>query len=319
MTMREMVLNHASLAAEDSYAAVGFLKDVVPGMTQLVKKGVTTTVLRTARFPTEILCAPGFSLYDAMQRLRRDGARDEYGFLVRLTTKASLQSDVEADVEHRFRTCETRDLPPGDGEPLLLCVLIGGVAIGFPTGAEAEWDRDRIVVTFYELQGDGTTFSGETEEIDHLARAFHAAPICRRHLAIYRRHLDRLRTGSELWNKRQEAFPDLVFGPDVEDHLRKVPRLHTVIERLSELNDDAERWRREGGAMPRWTRNVVNESERVRKNPGLREARRFRSHFGGTRLFLPHVRFGIGRRIHLHFDAERREVEIGYIGPHLPL
>ena len=310
MTMREMVLNHASLAAEDPYVAVGFLKDVVPGMTQLVKKGVTTTVLRTARFPAEIPCAPEFSLYDAMQRLRRNGARDQYGFLVGIMTKASLLSDVEADVEHRFLTCETRDLPSGDGEPLLLCALIGGVAIGFPTGAE--WDRDRIVVTFDELQGDGTTFNKENEEIDHLARASHVAP-------IGDRHRERLRAGSELWNNRRVAFPGLVFGPDVEAHLREVPRLHTVIERLAELNDDAERWRRDGGAMPHWTRNVVNESEGVRNDSRLREARRFRSCSGGTELFLWHVRFGRRWRIHLRFDAEHREVEIGYIGRHLPL
>lgn len=311
--MREMVLNHASLAAEDSSVAVGFLKDVVPGMAQLVEEETTAKVLRTAWFPAEIPCAPGFSLCDAMERLRRDGARDQYGFLVGMMTKASLLSDVEADVEHRFRTCEAKDLPPGDGEPLLLCALIGGVAIGFPTGAE--WDRDRIIVVFDELQSDGTTFSEETEEIDHLARASHAA-------LIYRRHLDRLRAGSnpgELWNNRQTIFPYLVFGPDVEAHLREVPRFHTVVERLAELNDDAESWRRDGGAMPRWTRKVVNESEGVRDDPRLREARRFRSCSGGTELFPWHVRFGRRWRIHLRFDAEHREVEIGYIGPHLPL
>ena len=159
------------------------------------------------------------------------------------------------------------------------------------------------------------TFQEETEEIDHLARASHAA-------RIYDRHRGRLRAGSsprELWNNRLAAFPGLVFGPDVEAHLREIPRFHTAIERLSELNDDAERWRRDGGAMPRWTRKVVNESESLRKHTQLREARRFRSCSGGTELFLWHARFGQGWRIHLRFDAECREVEIGYIGPHLPL
>jgi len=316
--MREMVLNHASLAAGDSSAAVGFLKKkVVPGMSRLVEKGVTGTVLRTARHLTETPCALGFSLYDAIQRLRRDGAREEYLFLVRMTTKTPLLSGVEAAAEHRFLTCEARNLPPEDGKPLLLCALTGGVAIGFPTSATSvEWDRDRITVVFDELQPDGTTFNEETEDIDHLARASHAD-------LIYERHRGRLRAGltpGELWNNRQAAFPELVFGPDVEGHLREVPppRFHTLIDRLAELNEDAEKWRRDGGAIE-WTRKVVTESESVRNDPRLREARRFSSCSGKRELFLWHVRFGRGWRIHLRFDAGRREVEIGYIGEHLPI
>ena len=315
--MREMVLNHASLAAGDPYAAVGFLKDVVSGMAQLVTQGVTTKALRTARHLTETPCAPGFSLYDAMGRLHRDGAREEYRFLAGLMTKAPLLSGVGAAVEHRFLTCEARNLPPEDGKPLLLCALTGGVAIGFPTSATSvEWDRDRITVVFDELQPDGTTCNKETEDIDHLARASHAD-------LIYERHRGRLRAGltpGELWNNRQAAFPELVFGPDVEGHLREVPlpRFHTLIERLAELNEDAEKWRRDGGAIE-WTRKVVTESESVRNDPRLREARRFKSCSGEDKLFLEHVRFGRGWRIHLRFDAGRREVEIGYIGEHLPI
>lgn len=159
MTMREMVLNHASLEAEDSYAAVGFLKDVVPAMAGLVRQGVTAKTLRAARHLTEIRCAPSFSLYDAMERLPRDGAREESRFLAGLMTKAPLLSGVGAAAKHRFLTCEARNLPPKDGEPLLWCALTGGVAIGFPTSVE--WGRDRVTVVFDELQSD-ETFSEET-------------------------------------------------------------------------------------------------------------------------------------------------------------
>lgn len=36
-------------------------------------------------------------------------------------------------------------------------------------------------------------------------------------------------------------------------------------------------------------------------------------------IFEWHARFGSGGRIHLRFDASIREVEIGYVGRHLPL
>ena len=54
-------------------------------------------------------------------------------------------------------------------------------------------------------------------------------------------------------------------------------------------------------------------------HPTLREARRFRSVKGTRVIFEWHARFGSGGRIHLRFDAGVREVEVGYVGDHLPL
>ena len=55
------------------------------------------------------------------------------------------------------------------------------------------------------------------------------------------------------------------------------------------------------------------------KNRFFREARMFQSHRGTREIFEWHARFGDGGRIHLRFDPPSKEVEIGYIGPHLPL
>ena len=74
-----------------------------------------------------------------------------------------------------------------------------------------------------------------------------------------------------------------------------------------------------GSAMPSWTRKVTPESQPVMNDPRLREERRFRSHRGTRELFEWHARFGSSGRIHLRMDPSSREVEIGYIGPHLPL
>lgn len=314
MNAREMVLNHASLWVGDRTDAIDFLKGAVSGIAQLVKEGVVERVLRTNRSSTEVLCAKDFSLFDATQELRGSGARDEYLFLVRLTTKTPLQSGIREEVEQRFLGCETLDLQPEDGAPLLLCALAHSVAIGLPS--HEDWDRDRVTVRFEELLPDDT-FSLESEDIDHLARAAHAAPICARHRRLLRAGL----RPDELWAKRQEVFPNLVFGSDVEGHLAKLrARLfHTVVNKLGQLDTTAGGWHDAGGAMPPWTCHVTNESERLRNNTTLREKRRFRSHSGDRALFLWHARFGSGGRIHLRFDPERREVEIGYIGGHLPL
>lgn len=307
--MRELVLNHASLHASDSRAAVGFLKDLATGISQLVHDGVAGYALRAAQ-GTEIACAPGYSLWDAMQALPRADGRDEHVFLMKMATKAPLLADVPEDVKHRFLTCETREYSLDDGAPLLYCALVGGIAVGFPTGPE--WDRDQLAVEFDELQEDGT-FNRESETIDHLARVTHATSIWQR----YRQRLRSYSTAHEVWTNRHAAFPNLVFGSDVEDRLDR-SLLDTIIGKLAALDDAAGAWRVSGGNAPSWTCKVTNESKSVRNDPKYREARRFNSNSGERKLFMWHARYGDGGRIHLLFDAKRLEVEIGYIGPHLP-
>ena len=314
MNAREMILNHASLSVGDPTVAIGFLKGAVSGAAQLVKEGVVGSVLRADRGAQEIYCAEGLSLFDVVQELRRSGARDEHLFFTRMVTKTPLLDGIGADDRQRFLGCETRDLPPEDGAPLLLCALTHAVAVGFPT--HEDWDRDRVTVRFEELLPDDT-FSPESEDIDHLARAAHAAPICARHRQGFRAGL---RPG-ELWKNREAAFPNLAFGPDVENHLEELPVGHygTVVNRLVELDAAAGNWRSVGGGAPPWTCKVTNESESLRKHSRLAKRRRFRSRSGGRALFLWHARVGSAVRIHLRFDPSRREVEIGYIGGHLPL
>lgn len=258
---------------------------------------------------TQMPCAPGFSLFDALLRLRGTGAREELAFFAGLATKSPLVSDLGA--EHRIFITEARDMRPDDGAPLLLCALDDSVAVSFPT--RPGWDRDRIVVEFKELL-PSDTFSDESEEIDHLSRAGHAEPICLRHAESRRADI---RNGEELWRRRREAFPNLLFGLDVEGHVAALPHLRTVINRLSELDAAVASW--SDAAVPPWTCNVTNESVSVRNNPHLRDARRFQTRSGAHEFFFWHARFGHQGRIHLRFDAATREVEIGYIGPHLPL
>ena len=84
-----------------------------------------------------------------------------------------------------------------------------------------------------------------------------------------------------------------------------------------ELDESAAKWR-EVGTLPPWTCKVTPESKSLMRKKKLSETRRFRSHRGTRELFEWHARFGSNGRIHLRFDASSQEIEIGYIGPHLP-
>ena len=289
------------------------IKDVAAGMSQLVNERVVEKSLRMYRDPHETLCSPGYSLYDAYQDIRASGAREEFLFLVRLTTKVPLLSAVSLDVQDRFLGCESRTLPADCGAPLVLCAISDGIAVGLPS--DPVWDANRLTVRFLELLSDGT-FSEASEEVDNLSRSTHAISILVRHRARFRA----VASHSELWRNRRSAFPNLQFAPGVEVNLRRAAsHLQTIIGKLSELDLSAEEWRDVGGPTPPWKTKVTPESETVRNTPSLWNARRFPTRDGNSAIFEWHARYGSSGRIHVRFEPDSREVEVGYVGPHLPV
>ena len=310
-----MILNHASLAPTGWHDALTFLLDLATGMAELVRSRAVQPTLRMSRSLHETYWPDKRSLFDAFQEVRRQGARDQYLFLMKLSEKAPLLSSLTPAFTDRFWMCEAKTLPSDDGEPLVLCAVTDAVCVGFPS--EPVWDCDRLGVDFREMLPDGTLADAH-EEIDNLTRSPHASPIIDRHRARLRRQCS---DPAELWKRRKQIFPHLTLGPDVEDHLAGMNAgwLMTLVNRLADLDATAEEWRNVGGSAPPWRTRVTPESERLMSNPALREARRFRSGSGRTLLFEWHARFGSGGRIHLRFDSASRQIEIGYIGVHLPI
>lgn len=314
--MRELVLNHASLKSAGEHESLAWLEDLAKGVTALVGAGVARKALRMRRWPQAMDWLDGRSLHDAyLLLLKRGGrARESAAYLLGLSAKAPLLSGVASEVRDRFLRCEEKTLPGVDGEPLVLCALTDAIAVGFPS--EPVWDRDRLCIVFLELLRDGT-FEDVQEDIDNLTRSAHASPILDRHRDRLRRQcLD----AADLWTRRQQIFPHLTFGPDVESHLAKLNPglLSTLVKRLADLDDSAAAWPDAGGAEPPWTCHVSDESESVKTNPKFRDARRFSSVTGEPVLFYWHARFGKAERIHLRFDAPKDGIEIGYVGSHLP-
>lgn len=326
-----MILNHASLTPATWHAVVDWLAGAATGMAGLVRGEAAHKMLRMSRSVAEISWPNGSSLFDAYLQLRQQGARDQFAFLMGLSAKAPLLSDVEPAVTDRFRMCEVKDvrtapgsdpdaareaisLLPNDGEPLVLCAVGAGIAVSFPS--QPVWGADRIQVVFDEMLPTETINQAE-EEIDNLARPEHVNPILVRHRKRLRYQCT---DAAGLWEKREQIFPNLVFGPDVEGHVAGLNAgwLSTLSNKLAALDETVEEWRNAGGDDPPWKTRVTPESASVRNNPTLREARRFRSTSGEAALFEWHARFGSGARIHLRFDAGRQQIEIGYIGGHLP-
>ena len=206
----------------------------------------------------------------AYQWLREDRERDLYIFLVHLSTKCPLVSEEESDVRDRFSGCQEKELPPEDGKPLVLCAINKWIAVGFPS--VPVWDNDRLTVRFNELLPDGS-IEETSETIDNLTRSVHARLIYERHHAAFFQSL----SPSALWERREETFPNLVFGPDVQ-----LPSEFSwsIVGKLAELDRSCAEWHNVGGPIPPWTCKVTPESDKVKNNKKLLDARRFISRRG---------------------------------------
>ena len=308
--MREMILNHASVEAFDSNSgeAAKCLCDIVGGMGQMIRCGAVSATLRVARSYHSVRCQPDHSLYDVWLGLRYQYP-DEFKFFGGLLDKSKFLDPK------RLTLYEERTLPEREGQPLIFAAVEDGVLIGFPS--ESRWDCDRIVVEFDELLPDGTV-DERSEEVDQLTRLAHAGPVCIRHRSNIAEGASN--DPRRLWENRQHIFPHLQFGSDVEQHLvSEANHLALIIKKLQSLDQSGKEWAETGGAAPLWKIRVTPESDRVMSNQTLRNKRYFQSWSGSPELFEWHARFGDGGRIHLRFDAGTRTIEIGYIGPHLPL
>ena len=100
--MRELVLNHASVTASDLETATLWLKQLAISLMSLKRRGIGKSELRMAHHLFEIKCTDSATMYDALLTLRNIGARDEYLYLCRMSSKAPLLESVGEGVMDRF-------------------------------------------------------------------------------------------------------------------------------------------------------------------------------------------------------------------------
>lgn len=315
--MREMVLNHLSVNAPDSSLIQinQWLNDLVCGMSQLIKYNVAANYFRIAKDMHEIQCLVDYSLLDVCRELRKQHRSEESLLFMKLASKYPLLHDLESHISDRYWGCDARALPKTDQQPFILCAIANFIAIGFPS--KPDWNCDKLIVQFDELlPDDAATIICVSEEIDQLTRSVHSESIIERN----RRCFLKSANSDELWKQRAAIFPHLGFGLGVEQNLKRHSNWYfTIVRKLMDLDRSARDWHVEGGPVPKWTTKVTQESNSVLSNDKLRRARMFCSSRDTSELFDWHARFGSGGRIHLRLDAATKQVEIGYIGPHLPL
>lgn len=136
------------------------------------------------------------------------------------------------------------------------------------------------------------------------------------------REYDNISSGQDLWENRENLFPNLVFCDCVKEQLYKDPeRFHIlqIMHKLKYLQDYFATY--DGIYDPKKLGlNARTESDSVKDNPVLKNKRRFEKPEGGAEFFYDHIGFRgkfTGRIHFLPAPNKEKKCYIGYIGRHL--
>ena len=129
-------------------------------------------------------------------------------------------------------------------------------------------------------------------------------------------------SGQDLWEKKEELYPHLVFCENVRDQLLlDAEKIHIeqIMKRLLKMEEYFATF---DGVFDCKLLGLGSrqESESVRNSVKYRQQRIFQTPYGDNRAFYWHIDFA-GKypgRIYFLPDEERKNCLIGYIGKHLP-
>lgn len=304
--MREAVLNSEGLSVQFASRedALDALDSVATGLLFLSTHKHIARHLWMKEQPYAVAVCNETSLTD----LFRDylgRSKDKARFMLQLATRCPIDDGVEAVDLGDFLDEEVDGLP--QCTDLLWCA-ISGTKLSVSLSPNDDWHRNPLSLRL--IREGGLSRTVDVENVFSLESAQDTA--------------DRLNVAEltnispdELWNRRADLFPSLVFGLDVEKQLNALGSdvFASAVSRLVDLNTSAADWDATCTPTPTYICKVTGESGSTMQKYG--GDRVFRSSDGQNETFEKHARLHNGGRIHLREISEQSAIEIGYVGKHL--
>ena len=249
----------------------------------------------------------------------REVNQDEQFFLLTLATNPLFGNidDVEIKIKVEDPDCEL-SLQGSPAEGFKVAYYLETLAISL--NSQSWWNSSCIKLELIQID-ENRELIEESVEVIHATHKNHVIE----HANWIKNRLQSERVnGMELWNRRDELFPSLVFCDAGNKQLRKLrsgeERLQLVLEILYQLENYAKNWKTGYFSLEGISIEVSGESEQTIKKYGKK--RTFLCPDGEERLFDRHVKLKeCNWRIHFFAEVSKegkRKVIIGYIGPHLP-
>jgi hypothetical protein len=188
--------------------------------------------------------------------------------------------------------------------------LLDGVALSLRSAPI--WDRPELDVEIIRMHVDSSIIES-TGSMRHISR--------REHLENHRPWIDGLlrnvNDDDDLWNRRDELFPHLLFADavrqELRDEMRVRPRFRAILKRLGELEEYFAAW-----AGDQFEANGVRSKCTPETPQSLKDNRLALTRFcsdGVPRLFSYHVHFTPGAgRIYFCPDGAIRRAHVGFVG-----
>ncbi|KZL50927.1 hypothetical protein A2T98_04870 [Nodularia spumigena CENA596] len=313
----DLILNELSLRnpAPNEQEAQQRMSELIKTIKAVKAQGVTVSLRTKENFYTTIL-APNYPL----RRWLNDADQVERIFIKTLATKAPFSTDLVnseiQDIENNASLSEFRH----QGE-----IAIGlGIAYVMETIAisllsEEYWDCNRLELEFISLAQDEEIVH-ELVEIIHASRSTHVQEHADLIQNIQARIYQQVSNGVEIWNRREELFPNLKFCNAVRRQLEDIRtgqlELQPVLKNLFELQKCCKNWNHGYFNLEGYPLEESGESK-----PTLEKyfkERTFLCPDGKERLFERHIKLRVCNwRIHF-FVETTGTVIIGYVGQHLP-
>lgn len=306
----EMVLNELSLRtpAANEQTARQLMSELIDTLSQATSSGVKR-ILRTSDNINHIEIARNYPI----ARWRNDNNidREERRFFRTLITKAPFWNDTTEEIKDKFDLsqvwCQGKE-----AKGLGFALVSDALAVSL--NSEQCWNCSRLELEVRRLEED---LVDEQLEINHASTSGHVEEH-RDWIKNWNRN--RVSNGLELWNLREELFPNLIFCDAVREQLQSLdaenPRLQHVKNWFLDLEAYCQTWT-DGAFKTENLRNVSPESTVTLQNKKYSRERTFICPDGKERIFSWHAKLSSGWRIYF-FPQEQRKIIIGYVGCHLP-
>lgn len=305
----EMVLNELSLQSVDSVQkARQRMSDLIGTLAAATKSGVMRSLYSDDL--DAALLAPDYPLV----RWRNDEsvAHEERSFFRTLTTKPfdTIYPTFEDQILKSDVVCGGMR-----AKGLQVAFLLDLLAVSLCS--DARWDHNLLEI-------DVTHFDEEEKLITEGLYVIHASRDV--HVQSHKDWIaKRLKTsvydGNDLWERRKDLFPSLVFCENVASPIQSLgardPLLRSIVKRLFEIESFSQGWKSGQFAPQSFPSKVSPESQSTLQR--YWKERTFICPDGIERLFSWHVRLTPGAwRIHFLPDVGPGRIIIGYIGHKLP-
>ncbi len=234
------------------------------------------------------------------------GSRDEWRFLRGFENRAPFRVDLGAafgfEAEYHY----------GDAlaEGLGLSHSVGTLSVSF---ANQPWLVPTVPLRRISFDKDGK-FDEQVVEVHHAATPAH---VTGHEEWLRRMPAEQVRDGDELWARRAEIFPHLLFLPRTEAHLRVFKagevRLASARQALMDLEIATARWSIKDAAMPTFLTKTTPEKEQRSK------LFNFNDLSSVERCFDWHSRYTPGAgRVHFWCDRSSGRLTIAHVGEKVP-